>query len=73
MRSELSWTHYRFIMRIENPKARVFYMNEAAVSHWSARALERQINSHYYERLLSSKDKSSVEKEADKRFGRRVN
>lgn len=57
LRSELSWTHYRLIMRVENPVAREYYMNEAADQNWSSRALERNINSFYYERLLSSRDK----------------
>ncbi len=60
LRSELSWTHYRHIMRVDNPQARKYYMNEAADSGWSSRALERQISSHYYERLLSSKNKRAM-------------
>ena len=57
LRSELSWTHYRLLMRVENDKAREFYMQEAVKSQWSTRQLERQINSFFYERLLSSKNK----------------
>ena len=57
---QLSWTHYRSLLRIENPKAREFYMNEAVENNWSTRALDRQINSLYYERLLSSQDKKLV-------------
>lgn len=64
LRSELTWSHYRLIMRIENTEARRYYMNEAANAGWSARALERQIHSHYYERLLSSKNKDLVRKES---------
>lgn len=67
LRSELTWTHYRLIMRVESPVARKFYMNEAAEAHWSTRQLERQINSFYYERLLSSKNRLPVKQEADKR------
>lgn len=67
LRSELTWTHYRLIMRVESPAARKFYMNEAAEAHWSTRQLERQINSFYYERLLSSKNRLPVKQEADKR------
>jgi len=51
---------------VENEKARNFYLNEAAETRWSTRQLERQINSFYYERLLSSKDKKSVVDEADR-------
>ena len=63
LRSELSWTHYRLLMRVENPKAREFYLEECIQSSWSTRQLERQINSFYYERLLSSRDRDSVSKE----------
>lgn len=64
VRSELSWTHYRSLMRIEHPQARDWYAREAIEQHWSARALERQIGVLYYERLLSSKDKAVVQHEA---------
>ena len=64
LRPELSWTHYRRLIRIENPKARKWYMEESIEQNWSARALDRQINVLYYERLLSSKDKSPVKEEA---------
>ena len=57
LRSELSWTHYRLLMRVENENARQFYMEEAVKSQWSTRQLERQINTFFYERLLSSKNK----------------
>jgi predicted nuclease of restriction endonuclease-like (RecB) superfamily len=57
LRPELSWTHYRTILKVENTTARTYYMNEAADNNWSTRVLERQVNSHYYERLLSSKNK----------------
>lgn len=57
LRPELSWTHYRSLLRIENKDARIWYMNEAANSVWSTRQLDRQISTLYYERLLSSRDK----------------
>ena len=60
LRSELSWTHYRLLMRVENDNAREFYMQEAVKSGWSTRQLERQINTFFYERLLSSKNKEKV-------------
>lgn len=63
LRSELSWTHYRLLMRVENDNAREFYMQEAVKSQWSTRQLERQINSFFYERLLSSKNKEQVANE----------
>jgi len=59
----LTWTHYRLIMRLENPSARDYYMQEAAEQNWSTRALERQINSLYYERLLTSRNKAPVVEE----------
>jgi predicted nuclease of restriction endonuclease-like (RecB) superfamily len=52
---DLSWTHYRLIMKVENENARRFYIDECAKSNWSTRQLERQINSFFYERLLSTK------------------
>ncbi|MCD8005786.1 MAG: PDDEXK nuclease domain-containing protein [Oscillospiraceae bacterium] len=58
--SELSWTHYRLLMRVENEDAREFYTKEAIRSQWSTRQLERQINTFFYERLLSSKNKAGV-------------
>ena len=56
LRSPLSWTHHRLIMRVDNPAAREYYLAEAASQSWSSRVLERHINSFYFERLLSSKD-----------------
>jgi predicted nuclease of restriction endonuclease-like (RecB) superfamily len=60
LRRELTWTHYRMIMRVENPSAREYYINEAAEQSWSTRQLERNIHSLYYERLLSSRDKQQA-------------
>lgn len=57
LRDKLSWTHYRLLLKVENDTARNYYLNEAAEQNWSTRTLERQINSLYYERLLSSKNK----------------
>lgn len=68
---QLSWSHYRLIMRVENENARQFYIEEAIKSNWSTRQLERQINTFSYERLLSSKGNYDVvldttKKEANK-------
>ena len=60
LRSELTWTHYRSIMRIENPDARKYYITEAANQNWGTRQLDRNINTLYYERLLSTKNKKEV-------------
>lgn len=66
LRRELSWTHYRLLLRIESEGARGFYLNEAINSNWSTRELERQINSLLYERLALSRDKKGVRQLADK-------
>jgi len=55
---ELSWSHYRLLMRIDDENRRAFYLKECANSNWSVRQLERQINSFYYERLLSTQSGS---------------
>ena len=57
---ELTWTHYRLIMRLENEKVREWYIGEAATQRWSTRQLERNINSFYYERILSSGKQADV-------------
>ena len=64
LRSELSWTHYRLLLKVENESARMFYMNEAIEANWSTRTLERQIGNLYYDRMLMSRDKGIVKQEA---------
>ncbi len=64
LRHELSWTHYRLLLRVDSATARDWYMNEAATQNWNTRALERQIGTLYYERLLTSKDRQPVRDEA---------
>jgi len=54
LRKELTWTHYRSLIRIENSKARELYMNEAADNGWNTRLLDEQVDKHYYERLIST-------------------
>ena len=63
--TELSWTHYRSVLRVSDERARQWYVGEAAAQHWSARALERQIGTLYFERLALSVDKAGVAAEAD--------
>lgn len=63
LRDDLSWTHYRLLIKVENQTARDFYAEECVKSNWSTRQLERQINSFFYERLLSSRDKDAVRQE----------
>lgn len=60
---KLSWSHYRVLMKVNDESARAFYIDECGKSNWSVRQLERQINTLFYERLLSSQDKASVKKE----------
>lgn len=64
VRSELSWTHYRLLLKVDDPVAREWYMKEAITTVWSSRQLDRQIASLYYERLLASKEKQPVIDEA---------
>lgn len=60
VRRELTWTHYRLLLRLENAEARAFYEAEAVAARWSTRELERQINSLLFERLALSRDKAGV-------------
>ena len=59
--NQLSWSHNRIIMNINDPKRRIFYLEECIKSNWSVRQLERQINSFYYERLISTSEGSKAE------------
>lgn len=61
--AELSWSHYQKLMRIEDKTRRDFYTEECIKSGWSVRQLDRQINSFFYERLLSSQNKDGVSNE----------
>jgi len=63
LRAELSWTHYRLLLKVEREEVRTFYLNECAEENWSTRQLERQINSFYYERILASKNDTEVKNE----------
>ncbi|WP_439259569.1 PDDEXK nuclease domain-containing protein [Lonepinella sp. BR2930] len=64
---ELSWSHYRRLIRVENEQARLWYMREAIEQNWSVRALDRQISVLYYERLLASSNKTPVISEAEQK------
>lgn len=64
LRSQFSWTHYRTLLRIEKEDKREFYIAESVKNNWSARQLERQVNSQLFERLLLSNDVESVLKVA---------
>lgn len=66
LRDKLGWTHYRLIMKVPDENARDFYIDECIKSNWSTRQLERQIHTHFYERLLSSQNKETVAAEIQK-------
>lgn len=68
LRAELSWTHYRMLLRVDNPQSREWYMHEAADQQWSSRQLDRQISVLYYERLLASRDRRHVRSEAGRKL-----
>lgn len=53
-RPQLSWMHYERLMRVEDPKARIWYMNAAADNQWSYRTLARNIATQYYYRLMQT-------------------
>ena len=57
---DLSWSHYRALMRVKNCKARNFYEKEAAVCTWSKTQLERQIQSSYYERIIANQGEQGL-------------
>ena len=59
--NQLSWSHNRLIMNIEDETKRNFYLEETIKSNWSVRQLERQINSFYYERLISTSETNKTE------------
>jgi predicted nuclease of restriction endonuclease-like (RecB) superfamily len=60
LRSQLGWTHYKMLIRIDNQDKREFYLAESIKNGWTTRQLERQIYSNLWERLLMSNDKESV-------------
>ena len=58
---ELSWSHFRMLLRLKSPEARAWYADEAAREAWGVRALDRQIGTLFYERRLLSQDKAAVQ------------
>jgi predicted nuclease of restriction endonuclease-like (RecB) superfamily len=66
LHSNLSWTHYRTLLRVDKPEARAFYKIEAIKNNWAARELERQIGSLLYGRLALSRDKKGLMRLATK-------
>jgi predicted nuclease of restriction endonuclease-like (RecB) superfamily len=61
LRRELTWTHYKSLLRIESLAARDWYAKEAVEQGWSVRALDRQISTLYYESLLSTQDQAKAQ------------
>lgn len=66
VRTQLSWTHYKSLLGIENQNKLDFYLAETVKNNWSYRQLERQIDSNLFERLLMSNDQDSVMAVANK-------
>ena len=60
LRAELNWTQYKLLSRIQDKDKQTYYIEESCKNNWSARQLERQINSQLYERLLLSTNKEKV-------------
>lgn len=63
---KLSWSHYLFLMRIDNPEERNFYEIESLENNWSLRELQRQFDSALYERLALSREKKEIKKLSEK-------
>ena len=60
LRTQFSWTHYKTLISIDNQDKREFYIAEADKNNWTARQLERQVNSQLFERLLLSNNIQDV-------------
>ena len=63
----LTWTHYRSLLRVNDVNARKWYLKEAAMQTWPTRTLDRNIKSQYYFRLMQSPDKSAVAAEMERK------
>lgn len=63
LRDQLSWTHWRTILTVQDENARNYYISECVSENWSTRQLQRQINTLFYERMLASHDKAAVRAE----------
>lgn len=57
---QLSWSHYRALIRVKKEDARLFYEQEAAECSWDKRTLERHIRTQYYERMLKSQQPKDI-------------
>lgn len=63
---QLSWSHYLFLMRIDNIEERKFYEIETIENNWSLRELRRQFDTSLYERLSLSRDKKGIKELSEK-------
>jgi hypothetical protein len=72
VRPELSWSHYRLLIRVSNEKARFYYLTEAAEQHWSYRTLERNYKTLYHERLLSSQQPEPIKIEMQEKTAQKI-
>ncbi len=61
--AKLTWSHFQKVLRVSDEKARIFYLMEAAENMWSVRTLDRNISTLYYDRIVASIDKKTVEDE----------
>ena len=65
VRPELSWSHYRLLIRIEKEDVRRFYIQEAIEQHWSTRKLDRNISSQYFQRVLANQSSKKLATEGE--------
>lgn len=63
----LTWTHFRSLLRVQDEDARFWYMNEANRENWNVRMLDRNISTQYYYRLLQSPKKEAIIDEMKKK------
>ena len=68
LRPELTWTHYRLLLRVENIEARNYYIKESISQHWSTRKLDRNISSQYFQRTLANQLPKNIEISVNHQF-----
>lgn len=60
---KLSWSHCRTLLKVQDSDIRKWYLQECISENWTVRQLDRQINTLFYERMLASRDKKTVQQE----------
>lgn len=60
LRAELSWSHYRLLISLDDENARNFYIKEAINGNWSVRQLQREIGTFSYQRYIASKGNHDI-------------